>query len=69
MRVRTPAAKVGYLLTVVVVITLTAIPLAAISFELGIAWATVAVITAVALSELSDQDPADLSIGLNKSER
>ncbi|MCB8043841.1 hypothetical protein JM654_05110 [Microbacterium oxydans] len=36
MRIKTPAAKVGYLLVVIVGITLTAVPLAAISYELRI---------------------------------
>ncbi|KJQ55603.1 hypothetical protein [Microbacterium sp. SA39] len=50
MRIRTPSTKVGYLLIVAVGITLTAIPLAAISFELGFAWAVIALVAAVAVA-------------------
>ncbi|MGO4490192.1 hypothetical protein [Microbacterium sp. 2RAF4] len=50
MRIKTPAAKVGYLLVFVIGITLTAFPLAAISYELGFAWATVALVAAVVVA-------------------
>ena len=50
MRIKTPAAKVGYLLVFVVGITLTAVPLAAIGYELGFAWATVALVAAVVVA-------------------
>lgn len=47
MRIKTPSTKVAYLLIVVVGITLTVIPLAAISYELGFAWAVIALVAAV----------------------
>lgn len=50
MRIKTPSTKVGYLLIVVVGITLTAIPLAAISYELGFAWAVIALVAAVVVA-------------------
>ncbi len=50
MRIKTPAAKVGYLLVVVVVTTLTVIPLGAVSFELGFAGATTVVLAAVVVA-------------------
>lgn len=50
MRIKTPAAKVGFVLIVIVGITLTAIPLAAISYELGFAWATVTLVAAVVVA-------------------
>ncbi len=50
MRIKTPGAKVGYLLIVIVGITLTMIPLAAISYQLGFAWATVALVAAVVVA-------------------
>ncbi|MGO2643132.1 hypothetical protein [Brevibacterium aurantiacum] len=50
MRIKTPAGKVGYLLVVAVGVTLIGIPLAAISFELGFAWATVALLVGVVVA-------------------
>lgn len=50
MRIKTPSAKVGYLLVVIVGITLTVIPLTPVSFGLGFAWATVAVVAAVVVA-------------------
>ena len=50
MRIKAPAAKVGYLLVVAVGITLTVIPLAAISFELGFAWALASVVASVVVA-------------------
>lgn len=47
MRIRQPAAKIGYPLVVVVAITLTTIPLSAVSVELGFAWAVVTLLAAV----------------------
>ncbi|WP_223623993.1 hypothetical protein [Microbacterium sp. EST19A] len=50
MRIKTPSTKVGYLLAVVVGITITVIPLAAISYELGFAWGAVALVAAVVVA-------------------
>ncbi|MGM1017861.1 MAG: hypothetical protein ACQEW8_10025 [Actinomycetota bacterium] len=50
MRIRTPDAKIGYLLVVVLGVTFTAVPLAVVSLELGFAWATVALLSAVAVA-------------------
>lgn len=59
MRIKTPAAKVGYLLVVIVGITLTAVPLAAISYELGFAWATVALLVVVVVAARTFEAPAN----------
>lgn len=50
MRITSPTTKVGYFLIVVFGITLTAIPLAAISYELGFAWAAIALVAAVVVA-------------------
>lgn len=50
MRIKTPSTKVGYLLAVVVGITLTVVPLATISLELGFAWAVTALVAAVVVA-------------------
>lgn len=50
MRIREPAAKVGYLLVAVVGITLTVIPMTAVRFELGFAWAVGCVVAAVVVA-------------------
>lgn len=50
MRIRRPSTKVGYLIVVVVGITLTAVPLAAISYELGFAGAAITLLAAVVVA-------------------
>lgn len=50
MRIKTPSTKVGYLVVVVMGLTLTVIPLAAISYELGFAWAVIALVAAVVVA-------------------
>lgn len=50
MRIKEPSAKVGYLLVVVVGVTLTTIPLSTVSFELGLAWAMACVIAAIVVA-------------------
>ncbi|MEW2462005.1 MULTISPECIES: hypothetical protein [Microbacterium] len=60
MRIKAPAAKVGYLLVVGVGITLTMIPLAAVSLYLGFAWAVVSVLAAVAVAARTFRGPTEL---------
>lgn len=50
MRIKTPAAKVGYLLVAVIAITLTAIPLTAINVTLGFAGAVILIVAAVVMA-------------------
>ncbi|MFB8187875.1 hypothetical protein ACFC14_01040 [Microbacterium sp. NPDC055988] len=50
MRIKEPSAQVGYLLVVVIGVTLTVIPLMVVNFDLGFAWAVVSLIAAVAVA-------------------
>lgn len=47
MRVKTPTGKIGYLLIVAIVITLTVIPLASFSLEVGFVWGLLLIVGAV----------------------
>ncbi|KAB1866271.1 MULTISPECIES: hypothetical protein [Microbacterium] len=50
MRIKEPSAQVGYLLVVVIVITLVLVPLSIASFDLGFVWAVVALVAAVVVA-------------------
>lgn len=59
MRIKTPTAKVGYLLVVIVVITLTVIPLTIVNFTLGFVWAVMSVVSAVVVAARTFRGPAE----------
>ncbi|MCZ0711593.1 hypothetical protein OYT00_16435 [Microbacterium paraoxydans] len=57
MRIKTPTAKVGYLLVVIVGIVLTVVPLTVLRFELGFVWATVVIVAAVVVAARTFRSP------------
>ncbi|MEZ0140238.1 hypothetical protein AB1285_15500 [Microbacterium sp. NRRL B-14842] len=59
MRIKTPTAKVGYLLVVIVGIVLTVVPLTVLRFELGFVWATVVIVAAVVVAARTFRSPGE----------
>ena len=59
MRIKTPTAKVGYLLVVIVGIMLTVVPLTVLRFELGFVWATVVIVAAVVVAARTFRGPGE----------
>ncbi|MBT2495683.1 hypothetical protein HCX50_08195 [Microbacterium oxydans] len=50
MRIKEPAAKLGYVVAVAIGLTLTTVPLAAVNLDLGFAWGVLALVAAVVVA-------------------
>lgn len=59
MRIKEPSGQVGYVLVVVIGMPLVLVPLSAVSFELGVIWAVVALVSAAIVSARTFRGPAE----------